>query len=195
MKENGAIGVNREQELIREAQTGDVGSFDELVRLYDRKILQLIESIVGSRHDAYDVYQDTFIRAFRKLDTFRGESAFGTWLSRIAINLSLNWCKRQRRKELFSMDAKQEQQGGWDLIEGAKGSEKRVLQDELMSHVDVGLKKLPHKQRSIFILKHQHGYKIKEIAGMMNCAEGTVKQHLFRATAKLKEMLTPYYEN
>jgi len=186
--------VNREQELIGKAQRGDVAAFDELVRLYDRKILQLIESIVGSRHDAYDVYQDTFIRAFRKLDTFRGDSAFSTWVSRIAINLSLNWLKRQRRKELFSLDAKQEQQSGWDLEEGARGSEKRVLQNELMDHIDSGLKKLPHKQRSIFILKHQHGYKIKEIAGLMDCAEGTVKQHLFRATIKLKEMLEPYYE-
>ena len=181
-----------ELELIKKAQLGDNEAFDRLVEMHDQQVLQMIRSIVGNQHDAYDVYQETFIRAHRKLSSFRFESELSTWLNRIAINLSLNWRKRQRVRQFFSIEGRKEQQAGWEgehqsLIQ--KSAEGKFLNQELMVQVHRSMNLLPEQQRTVFILKHVHGLKIKEISEMMNCADGTVKNHLFRATQKLQKVL------
>lgn len=188
----------KEIDLIKQAQEGSVQAFDKLVRLHDRQILQMIHSIVGNLHDAYDVYQETFIRAFNKISTFRFESELSTWLGRIAINLSINWRKRQRRKQLFSLDPENESYVRDELNVNSSpntGAEGKMLRGELAQQIEEGIQKLANQQRVVFVLKHIHGHKIKDIAEMMDCAEGTVKNHLFRATQKLKIILQPYYKN
>jgi RNA polymerase sigma-70 factor (ECF subfamily) len=189
---------SNEIELIRRAQQGSTEAFDDLVRLHDRQIFQMIFGIVGNSADTCDIYQETFIRAFQKIGTFRFESELSTWLGRIAINLSINWRKRQRRKEVFSLEAKQEKQENWQPVEGSlpgNTAENRIIDRELLRHINKGLQQLPMQQRTVFVLKHMHGHKIKEIAEMMGCAQGTVKNHLFRATDKLQKILQPYYRN
>ncbi len=185
----------RETELIKRAQRGSAEAFDELVRLHDRQILQMIYSIVGSRQDAGDVYQETFIRAFSRISTFRFESELNTWLGRIAINLSLNWRKRLHRKNVFSLEAQTESPEDFPREVPAEGEDDAVdalLNRELNRQVENGLRRLPAQQRTVFILKHTHGYKIKEIAEMLGCAEGTVKNQLFRAAERLRQVLQPY---
>ncbi len=187
---------SREIELIKRAQQGSVDAFDALVRLHDRQILQMICSIVGNQHDAYDVYQDTFIRAFAKISSFRFESELSTWLGRIAINLSINWRKKQRRRTWFSLDARKERgepAPSEALFLQEAGIESSMLDKELQREVKKGLNTLPEQQRVVFVLKHYHGYKIREIADMIDIAEGTVKNHLFRATQKLQKVLKVYY--
>ena len=181
-----------ELELIKKAQLGDNEAFDRLVAMHDQQVLQMIQSIVGNLHDAYDVYQETFIRAYKKLPTFRFESELSTWLNRIAINLSINWRKRQRVRQFFSIEGRKEQQAGWEgshqnLVQ--KSEESNVIRKELMMRINRNMNRLPEQQRTVFILKHIHGLKIKEISEMMNCADGTVKNHLFRATQKLQKAL------
>ncbi len=181
-----------ERELIKKAQLGDNEAFDRLVALHDQQVLQMIQSIVGNLHDAYDVYQETFIRAHKKLSSFRFESELSTWLGRIAINLSINWRKRQRVRQFFSIEGRKDQQVGWEgehqnLVQ--KSSESKLMNKELMQQINRSMNKLPEQQRTVFVLKHIHGLKIREISEMMNCADGTVKNHLFRATQKLQKVL------
>lgn len=185
----------RETELIKRAQRGSAEAFDELVRLHDRQILQMIYSIVGNRQDAGDVYQETFIRAFSRISTFRFESELSTWLGRIAINLALNWRKRLHRKNVFSLEAQSEspEDSPREIrAEGEEGAVDALLSRELNRQVENGLRRLPAQQRTVFILKHTHGYKIREIAEMLGCAEGTVKNQLFRAAERLRQVLQPY---
>jgi len=185
-----------EIELIKRAQQGSADAFDDLVRLHDRQVFQMIFGIVGNLNDTYDVYQETFIRAFRKIGSFRFESELSTWLGRIAINLSINWRKRMRRKELLSLEEKSEAPGNWEPAAEPfpeKGAEGRMLGEEFQQYIQKGLRQLPAQQRTVFVLKHLHGHKIKDIAEMMGCAEGTVKNHLFRATQSLQKMLQPYF--
>ena len=184
--------------LIKRAQQGSADAFDDLVRLHDRQVFQMIFGIVGNVTDTYDVYQETFIRAFRKIGTFRFESELSTWLGRIAINLSINWRKRTRRKELFSLEEKSEAPGNWEPVAEStpkNGAEGGLLDEELQGRIKKGLEKLPAQQRTVFILKHMQGHKIKDIAEMLGCAEGTVKNHLFRATQSLQKILQPYYRD
>ncbi|MCB0306444.1 MAG: sigma-70 family RNA polymerase sigma factor [Calditrichaeota bacterium] len=187
---------NHELELIRRARQGSVEAFDQLVRLHDRQVLQMIRNIVGNLDDAYDVYQETFIRAYHKLASFRFESELSTWLGRIAINLSISWRKRQRRRQWLTLEPVnndavygKNNEGDAQPDEGAEGL---MMNRELRAEILREVNRLPEQQRTVFILKHFQGLKIREIADMMDCAEGTVKNHLFRATQKLQKSLTAY---
>lgn len=185
-----------EKDLILKAQQGNTTAFGQLVKMHDQKILQMIRSIVGSLHDAYDVHQDTFIRAFRHIEQFRFESEFSTWVGRIAINLSLNWRKRERIRTFFSLENRSESNAHWEwemgLTEQA-AAEKQLMKSDLLRKVYREMEKLPDQQRAAFLLKHLHAYKIREIAEMMNLAEGTVKNHLFRATQKIQKKLGDHF--
>ncbi|NIV04236.1 MAG: sigma-70 family RNA polymerase sigma factor [Calditrichae bacterium] len=188
---------NNEIALIKRAQKGDVNAFDDLVRLHDRKIFQLIHSMVGNFNDTYDIHQETFIRAYTNIATFRFESNFSTWLGRIAINFTITWRKRQRLKFWISLEDTSNFTLQWKQSDEANhqnSAENKLLNKELMHQVERHLNRLPEQQRAVFILKHIHNYRIKEIAEMMKCAEGTVKNHLFRATQKLRKVLLPYYK-
>jgi len=179
---------HREYELIQAAKDGDNRAFDELVRLHDRRILQVAHGIMGNMQDAYDAYQEGVIRAFQKLDSFRHESSFGTWLTRIVINQSLNMKKKLRWKQRLSLDQMLESSSVMFEDKGATPDEVYVT-NELSREIRNGLDKLSDRERAVFVLKHMHGYKLREIGQMIGCAEGTVKNYLFRATRKLREVL------
>lgn len=188
-----------EVELIKRAQNGDSHAFDALVRLHDRRVLQMAYSMLNNLHDAQDVYQETFLRAFVKIATFRFDASFATWLSRIAINLSINKRKQKRRMNWLSFD-----QGNRDAeLHGEfidrhnyeHSAEEDAAANEMAERLQRSLDVLSPPQRAVFTLKHLHGYKIREISEMLNCAEGTVKNYLFRATRKLQKELAPYFKS
>jgi RNA polymerase sigma-70 factor, ECF subfamily len=180
-----------ERELILAAIAGDAQAFERLLCKHDRRLLQVSHGIMGNMQDAYDAYQNGIIRAFTRLDSFRFESSFGTWLTRIVINQSLNLKKKLRWSRRLSLEG---------LIAG--GDEPQQIDeppaDELMIRVELSaeiqksLDMLSDRERSVFVLKHQHGYKLREIALMIDCAEGTVKNYLFRATKKMKTALVKH---
>ena len=185
---------NHERDLIHRVQTGDTAAFDDLVRLHDRRILQLAFGMLSNLQDAQDVYQETFMKAFTNISSFRFESEFSTWLNRIALNLSINRCRQRKLRQWFSLEQKQEEQPSWDLQAPeteTPAPETNLRSNEIKRAVAKGLQHLPEQQRAVFVLKHIHGYKIAQIAESLSCAEGTVKNHLFRATRKLRKVLKP----
>lgn len=179
---------HHENELIQAAKDGDHRAFDELVRLYDRRILQVAHGIMGNMQDAYDAYQEGVIRAYRKLHTFRSDSSFGTWLTRIVINQSLNMKKKWHRKNGISLDEAGEASPAL-FEDGQARADEMLLSHELSAEIRESMNLLSDRERSVFVLKHMHGYRLREIAVMIDCAEGTVKNYLFRATRKLREAL------
>jgi RNA polymerase sigma-70 factor, ECF subfamily len=169
-----------ETELIINAQQGDQKAFEKLMTLHDRQVFQIAFAMLGNIADAQDVYQDTFMRAFIKLHTFKFQSGFGTWLIRITINLCFN---RRRQKKIRNWLPFQEEQYSTDA---------QQTEVFLKEHVQRALQKLSPLQHAAFSLKHMQGYKIKDIAQILDCAPGTVKNALFRATEKLKKALGSY---
>lgn len=183
---------SHENELVRAAKEGDALAFEELIRRHDRRLLQVAHGIMGNMQDAYDAYQDGIIRAYLKMDSFRFESSFGTWITRIVINQSLNMKKKLRWKSRVSID---HVLGDHAEIEGMTESEQPdelMVRSELSDNIHQCLDNLSDRERAVFVLKHQHGYKLREIAVMLSCAEGTVKNYLFRGTQKMRKALSAH---
>jgi len=164
-----------ENQLIRQAQSGDESAFARLVTRYDRRILQIAHAILNDLSESQDVYQETFIRAFQHLPSFRFECGFGTWLTRIAINRARSRLRRQRVRQFLALD------------EGTTASERTTPEESLQQQMlREAVARLPGRCKTVVILKYFQGYKIKEIAEILQCREGTVKNYLFRAVEKLR---------
>ena len=186
---------NQEKRFIEQAQEGDAVAFEALVKKYDRQILRLIFQMVNHIQDAEDVYQEVFVRVYRKLNRFQFRSEFSTWLYRVAVNTCINFRKKKmRQKNIESGEPDGEFGDGWEksLPEKSHNPEEQILNKELSRQINTAIDQLSDKQRTVFILRHYHGQKLKEIAGIMECKEGTVKNYLFRATQKMRQQLEPY---
>lgn len=186
--------AHKEKDLIRQAQNGDEQAFTELLRIHDRRVLQFALSMLGNLQDAQDVYQESFMRAYLKISSFRFESEFATWLNRIVMNTAINRIRQRKLKRFFSIEQKKEAEENWDIMEedDKNGPEQLLFSGELMAGITEQLDCLPPQQRSVFIMKHLHGYKISEIAETLQIAPGTIKNQLFRAVRKLRKSLREY---
>jgi len=185
----------REIRLIKRAQDGDAAAFDALVMMYDREVLKLAYRMVNNLEDARDVYQEVFLLVYRKLSSFRFESEFYTWLYRIVVNYCINYRKWRRRRQMASFeetaaDGKPTTQ--W-TDSAVHNPENGVVNRELGDSIQQALTHLSEKQRAVFVLRHFHDQKLQDIAKSMGCAEGTVKNYLFRATQKMQELLRDYH--
>lgn len=180
--------------LIQRAQEGDTKAFEELVRKYDRQVFSLAFQISRNYQDAEDIYQEVFIKVFKNIGSFNFKSTFFTWLYRITVNCALSFYKKRKNKNHISL----EERGDNFLKETADISstpEKTALDNELKEKIRESVDLLPQKQRTAFILRFYHQLKIKEIAMVTGCAEGTIKNYLFRAAGKMKVSLSSYIEN
>lgn len=183
-----------ERTQILAAQQGNRALFDQLIRKHDTSILQILSGLLDNPCDIQDVYQETFLRAYQNISKFRFQSAFKTWLIRIAINQAVNWRKRKRLRSLWFSSISPADEV-FQIPSHEHSPEDHLIADELQQQLRQQLDQLSTPQRTIFVLKHVQGYKIREIAEIMNCAQGTVKIHLFRATAKLRQRLVSYQPN
>ena len=179
-------------DLIIKAQQGDVSAFESLIYRYDKNVLSLALKYVNDRDEAKDIYQEVFIRVFKGLKNFRFGSEFSTWLYRITTNVCLTF--KSRKKKNYTVSINKENEEGNSLEIKADENDPaspgvHLSSVEINEKVNTELEKLPAKQKMTFILKHYEGYKIREIAEMMKCKEGTVKKNLFDATKKLKSQL------
>ena len=182
-----------DQTLVEQVQRGDKQAFDVLVLKYQNKIIQLVNRYVRDSDEARDVAQEAFIKAYRAIGRFRGESAFYTWLYRIAINTAKNYLvasgRRPPRSDIYAQDAEQ--------YEGASGlkeyaTPERLLQkDEIQSAIAEAIDDLPDDLRTAITLRELEGLSYEEIAQTMDCPIGTVRSRIFRARDAIDKRLKP----
>jgi RNA polymerase sigma-70 factor (ECF subfamily) len=181
--------------LIREAQRGNRVAFEDLVRHYDHAVLRLALRLTGSEHDAQDIYQEAFLKAYRNLGSFRFECSFYTWIYRIVTNLCLDHLrKRQVRKEDTAVTVNQEG-SEYNLLDNVADDravfnpERDLMRRELGRKIGLALNRLTPRERMVFELKHYQGLKLRTIGEMLSTTEETAKNTLFRATQKLRGAL------
>jgi RNA polymerase sigma-70 factor (ECF subfamily) len=190
-----SIGRIDDTALVREAQRGNRAAFEELVRHYDQAVLRLAMHLTGSEHEAQDVYQDAFLKAYKSIANFRFECSFYTWIYRIVTNLCLDHLrKKQVRKEdaPVATDPTGEQYDILEQVPDARAGanpERDLMRRELGGRISKALEKLTPRERMVFELKHYHGLKLRTVGEVLNTTEETAKNTLFRATQKLRGAL------
>lgn len=184
-----------ETDLIREAQAGSRAAFDALVRQYEHQVLRLALHLTGSEHDAEDIYQEAFFKAYRYIGNFRFECSFYTWIYRIVTNLCLD--QLRRRKTRREDNAVVMDRSGEEIDMLATVSDNRSFSNPareldrkvLGERIQAALEKLTPRERMVFELKHYQGLRLRTIGEMLNTTEETAKNTLFRATKKLRAQL------
>jgi RNA polymerase sigma-70 factor (ECF subfamily) len=181
--------------LIRQAQTGDIRAFEELVAIYQDKIVTMSYYLTGNQADAQDLAQEVFVQAYTKLRSFRQEANLGTWLHRIAINMWSNMQRRQKFSNLLSLDDPvQTGEGEFTrsvVADDPAGDPEEALEDkELQESVRQALRSLSEEYRIVLVLREIEGYSYEEIAKITGCSLGTVKSRMSRARQALKEIVT-----
>lgn len=169
-----------ESEIINEVRSGSEESFDKLMVNYQSHVYNVAYSFTKNPENALDISQDVFIKVYKNLNSFRGESQFKTWLTRIALNESQNWLKKNKRH--IDMEDIQEKSGHVENKDELLAQENRTV---LLR----SLYELNTKYRLAVVLRYFENYSIREIASAMSCSEGVVKNMLFRSLQKLKNYL------
>ncbi|MDR3792949.1 MAG: sigma-70 family RNA polymerase sigma factor [Terracidiphilus sp.] len=185
----------QEMELIREAQAGSRAAFDALVRQYEHQVLRLALHLTGSEHEAEDIYQEAFLKAFRYLGNFRFECSFYTWIYRIVTNLCLDQLRRKKTRREDAAVVLDHSGDEIDVLASvsdnrAFSNPARELERKMMGEkIQAALSKLTPRERTVFELKHYQGLRLRTIGEMLNTTEETAKNTLFRATKKLRAQL------
>jgi RNA polymerase sigma-70 factor (ECF subfamily) len=183
-----------EEQLVKRSLQGDLQAFEELVLGYQSKVYALTYRYMGNEEDAYDMFQETFIKAYRSLPTFKGQSSFGTWIYRIASNVCLDELRRRKRRiPTLSLDEPATTLDGNELeVEIADTSYSIDIlyeQKELSSSIQEVLDQMKKEHKTAIILRDILDLSYEEMAKVMGCSMGTVKSRLSRARNILKEKL------
>ena len=180
-------------ELVKRVQAGDKAAFDLLVRKYQNRVVSLVSRYVKDHATAQDIAQEAFIKAYRGLENFRGDSAFYTWLYRIAINTAKNHLVAQgRRVPDTEIDAQEaEQYGSGVLLQDQASPERLLLTDEIRKEVFATIETLPDDLKTAITLRELEGMSYEEIAEAMDCPIGTVRSRIFRAREAIDKVLQP----
>ena len=189
----------REEALLKAFRSGDVAAFDSLIGMYSAKLYKVAYALLGSRQDAEEVVQDTFLRAYRALQAFRGESSLETWLHRITVNLARNkyqWNHRRGDGLNVSLTAGGEDAGGDSGTETEQDVPDRRMEpdlvlehDEIEKNIMKALNSLPDNLRETMVLRHMNDMPYEQIAQKLDCKVGTVKSRLSRGREMLREQL------
>lgn len=182
-----------DKELVRRVQAGDRRAFDLLFSRYHHKIVNLVARYLRDSEDVQDVVQEAFIKAFRALPRFRGESAFYTWLYRIAINTAKNHIvARSRRPPGVDVEVEDaEHLDGADALRDLENPESALARDELSAEIDSAIADLPDDLRSAVTLREFDGLTYEQIAEIMECPVGTVRSRIFRAREAIDKRIAP----
>jgi RNA polymerase sigma-70 factor (ECF subfamily) len=195
----GEVGQKRmseaqvDQLLVERVQNGDKYAFDLLISKYQHRIVSLVSRYVNDQADALDIAQEAFIKAYRAIGKFRGDSAFYTWLYRIAINTAKNWLVAQKRRppptDIDAADAEQ-----YDMDSRLKDRatpENELMRDEIKTVVYDTIAQLPEDLRTAIMLREMEGMSYEDIATTMECPIGTVRSRIFRAREAIDQNLKP----
>ncbi len=172
-----------EQQLLEELRKGNQSAYSVLVRRYMKQAYSVAFGFLRDHDEAEDITQEAFVRAYRSLNSFRGEAEFGTWLHRIVVNLSLNRSKSRRRRAVHEVS--HETAVAMASVTGTDMDGESEVRD----HFERALHELPTMQRAVVILRHVDGLSTRQVGTILQCSEGTVKTHLFRGLKKLKRKL------
>ena len=189
---------NYEERLIADFKEGSRERFDDLVKAYTQKLYRLAYGLLGNHHDAEEVVQDSFVRAYRGLDKFRGDSSFETWMHRITMNLARNkfhWNRRRGEGVTMSLSDQPENLedgdpgGEMELPDTSYSPDLLMQKAELQDNVTRGMNQLPESLREVMVLRHVKDMPYEEIAQILNCPVGTVKSRISRGRELLREYL------
>jgi len=185
-------------ELVARAQAGDKRAFELLVSKYQRRIARLLTRLIRDPHEIEDVTQEAFIKAYRALPSFRGESAFYTWLYRIAINTAKNYLASLGRRPQLSADYEDEEGETLDAaaqIPDHSTPESELSNRQIVSTVNEAVDALPEELRTAITLREMDGLSYEDIAEAMNCPIGTVRSRIFRAREAIAGKLKPLLDS
>ena len=183
-----------DQQLVERAQRGDKHAYELLVTKYQRRLARLISRFVRDAAEVEDVTQEAFIKAYRALPTFRGDSAFYTWLYRIGINTAKNYLLALKRRAPTSTQFDAEEAEGFEdagLLQEVSTPENELMSKQVVEVVNSSLQQLPEDLRTALTLREIEGLSYEEIADVMNCPIGTVRSRIFRAREAIAENLRP----
>jgi len=184
--------------LVREAQGGNHAAFTQLVHAHDETVLRVALRITGSQSDAQDIYQEVFLKVYKKLDCFRFDSSFSTWISRITTNTCLDYLRKARHgreNNAIKADFDGMERDLLDEVADdrpANDPERELLRNELKACILRALRQLTPQERVVVDMKHFQGMKLRTVGTILNISEGSVKRNLFRATRKLRLHLASY---
>ena len=183
-----------DRELVARAQKGDKRAFELLVEKYQRKLARLLSRFVRDPSEVEDVTQEAFIKAYRALPAFRGDSAFYTWLYRIGINTAKNYLMALGRRAPTSTEIEAEEAEGYeeaDQLRDINTPESVLLSNEIGATVNATIAELPEELRTAIQLREIEGMSYEDIARIMDCPIGTVRSRIFRAREAIAERLRP----
>ena len=179
-----------ENEIIRSVLRGNVNDFEKLVTAYEKNVYNIALRMVGDPEDAADMTQETFIKAYRALSSFRGDSKFSSWLYRIASNVCLDFLRsRSRHPQVSLSTVDEDDRATFELPDMRQNPEEQLMKKLGMEAVRRGLEQLPEQQRQILVLRELGGLSYAELAQTLGLEEGTVKSRIFRARKRLGALL------
>jgi RNA polymerase sigma-70 factor (ECF subfamily) len=184
-----------EESLVQRARRGDLEAYDELVRLHQERIYATIYHMTANHEDANDLAQESFIKAFHALKSFKGGSSFYTWLYRIAVNKTINFLKQRKNRthmSLNDLDLKAEHDPDLMALISDKTPRREAALTELQGKLNEALLKLSQPHRLVVVLHDVQGQSHEEIAKIMDCNIGTVRSRLFYARQQLQALLSDY---
>jgi RNA polymerase sigma-70 factor (ECF subfamily) len=173
-------------ELVRLCQAGDITAFDVLVRRHQERVYRLVYRMLGGSHEAEDIAQEIFIKAYKAIKKFRCDSSFSTWLTQIAVNQCINHCKKRNKIKLLSLGLATKKRSS-EPHAIAEHNEKREIVTKEVNALSI-------KHKTVIILHYFESYSYEEIADILKCSSGTVKSRLFHARMELKNKLKPILE-
>jgi len=183
-----------DQLLVERAQRGDKRAFGLLVEKYQRKLARLLSRLIRDPGEVEDVTQEAFVKAYRALPSFRGDSAFYTWLYRIGVNTAKNYLVAMGRRAPTSTEVEAEEAEGYEggeQLRDINTPESLLLSKEIAGTVNAAIEDLPEELRSAIQLRELEGMSYEEIAKLMDCPIGTVRSRIFRAREAIAEKLKP----
>jgi RNA polymerase sigma-70 factor (ECF subfamily) len=190
----GASERSTEADLVRAAQRGDTGAFDQLVRAHDQQVLRMAYNLLRSEEDARDIYQEAFLRVYRNLGKFRFDCSFSTWLYRIVSNLCLDHLRKRkvRQEEPSTFEAESGQVDRLQFVPEERADvdpQRRFQSAEMNSRIQEVLAELTPRERIVFEMRHYQGMRLRAIGQALGVTEEAAKNCLFRATHKMRAAL------
>ncbi len=182
-------------EVVKRVQAGDVAAFDQLIRKYRERLFGVVYNLTSNREDTADLVQDAFIKAFQSINRFQGQSAFFTWLYRIAVNTALSHLRKNKLRTFFSLEKIQEDDPSSKVLADLtdrSGADRDAYLRELQEKLNEAMQKLSIKHRTVITLFEIDGLSHAEIAEIMECSEGTVRSRLHYAKQFLQGELSKY---